>query len=116
MEHIAALLLIIGCSEDLSQCRELPAPVPVYETMEECDAELPYSFGEFMKSYPQLMARCVEVDPALEETDAELVWDITADGHLVASVEPVEHDQPDQPAIVVAREQNRNELGTIRLR
>ena len=32
MEHIAALLLIIGCSEDLSQCCELPAPVPVYET------------------------------------------------------------------------------------
>ena len=26
MEHIAALLLIVGCSGDLKECSELPAP------------------------------------------------------------------------------------------
>lgn len=116
MEHIAALLLIVGCSEDLAQCRELPAPVPVYETMEECDAELPYSFGAYMEHYPQLMARCIEVDPALEETDAELVWDITPEGHLVASVEPYVDDSPADTDVVVAGNQSRNGIETFRLR
>lgn len=92
MEHIAAFLLVIGCSEDLSQCRELPAPEPVFETMQDCDAELPYSFGKFASAYPQLFAQCFDVDPELAETDAEIVWHVTADGHLTASVEPVESD------------------------
>ena len=47
MEHIAALLLIIGCSDDLSQCRELPAPVPLYEAAEDCNRALPDSARRF---------------------------------------------------------------------
>jgi hypothetical protein len=86
MEHIAALLLIIGCSNDLSQCHELPAPVPVYEAAEDCDSELPASLGAFTGQYDQIFARCVPVDPALEEEDAELTWDILPDGTLVASI------------------------------
>ena len=39
MEHIAALLLIVGCSGnvgagDTRECQELPAPTPVKETWE----------------------------------------------------------------------------------
>ena len=41
MEHIAALLLIVGCSADMKECRELPAPTPIFETSQECDSELP---------------------------------------------------------------------------
>ena len=89
MEHIAALLLIIGCSDDLSQCAELPAPVPLYEAVEDCNRELPGSLGGFSGQYGQLFARCVQVDPALEEEDAELTWDIRPDGTLVASVDAV---------------------------
>ena len=87
MEHIAALLLIIGCSDDLSQCRELPAPTPVYETKEECDEELPSSLGAFTGQFEQLFAQCLPVDPAMEEEDAELVWEVHPDGTLIASVE-----------------------------
>jgi hypothetical protein len=87
MEHIAALLLIIGCSDDLSQCRELPAPVPLYEAAEDCDGALPNSLSAFEGQYGRLFARCVPVDPALEEEDAELTWDVRADGTLVASVD-----------------------------
>lgn len=89
MEHIAAFLLIIGCSEDLSQCRELPAPQPVFETIEDCDAELSPSFGRFVSAYPQLFAKCFEVDPELAEMDSELVWSISPEGDLLASVEPL---------------------------
>lgn len=93
MEHIAAFLLIIGCSDGLTQCRELPAPVPVFETVEDCHAELPRSFEGARGSYPQLFVECFEVDPMLAETDSEIVWDITADGRLTASVEPIDMSQ-----------------------
>ena len=108
MEHIAAFLLIVGCSEDLSQCRELPAPAPVFETVEDCNEELPYSFGDFVDAYPQLFAQCFEVDPLLTETDAEIVWEVTPEGHLVASVEPYE-----PPEVVVASNHARKEEETV---
>lgn len=92
MEHIAALLLIIGCSNDLSQCQELPAPVPVYEAAEDCDSELPASVGAFTGQYDQIFARCVPVDPALEEVDAELTWDVRPDGTLFAAIQAVPAD------------------------
>jgi hypothetical protein len=86
MEHIAALLLLIGCSDDLKQCRELPAPTPIFETMEECDGVIGPTRRAFEGSEPRVFAQCVYVDPAMEEEDAELVWDITADGRLEAEV------------------------------
>ncbi|MCR4267077.1 hypothetical protein [Nitratireductor sp. ZSWI3] len=92
MEHIAALLLIVGCSGNLGECRELPAPTPVYETFEECEAEKPVSLRELSSEAPHVVATCVYVDPALEYDDATIEWDVTPDGKLVASIEPVTDD------------------------
>jgi hypothetical protein len=60
MEHIAALLLVIGCSNNLTECRELPVPVSVFETAADCTAEDDYD---------------------------EIVWKMRPDGTLDASVE-----------------------------
>jgi hypothetical protein len=87
MEHIAALLLIVGCSEDLAECRELPAPIPVYETVEECDGDLPVALGMMSGKSAKVMAKCIYVDPVMEEEDAELVWDVDPDGTFYASIE-----------------------------
>ncbi|GLS30577.1 hypothetical protein SAMN04488498_103106 [Mesorhizobium albiziae] len=86
MEHIAALLLIIGCSDNLEQCRELPSPVTVFETVEECEDALPVGLRTFSGQHPQIFAKCLTVDPAMEEEDAELTWDVKPDGTLVASI------------------------------
>ena len=86
-EDIAALLLIIGCSDDLSQCSELPAPVSIFETKEDCDQQLPNSLGAFTGQFEQLYAQCLSVDPAMEDEDTELVWEVHPDGTLIASVE-----------------------------
>ena len=87
MEHIAALLLIVGCSGNLDHCKEIPAPGPViYETMEDCAADLPQARDDRSKLSARMFSQCVYVDPAMEEEDAELVWDITPDGRLKASV------------------------------
>lgn len=87
MEHIAALLLVVGCSNDLGQCSELPAPTPIFETVEECEAMLPGSLATLQGARPRVFAQCVYVDPAMEEEDAVLTWDVLPGGKLVASVD-----------------------------
>ncbi len=86
MEHIAALMLLVGCSADLSQCEELPAPTPIYETYEQCRIELGDAVASVAGQRPRIMANCVYVDPAEEDENAELVWDITSTGQLEAQL------------------------------
>lgn len=90
MEHIAAFLLIVGCSPDLTECRELPAPLPIYETIEDCVAERDAATAVHEAEADLVLSSCFEVDPLLAEADAEIVWDVTADEGLTASVEPYE--------------------------
>ena len=86
MEHITALLLIVGCSPDLVQCKELPAPTAIYESFDECQAQLPFSLQDMNGKADRVMAKCVFVDPAGEEADAELNWDVSKEGVLQAAV------------------------------
>ena len=88
MEHIAALLLIVGCSPDLAECREMPTPTAIYETSEDCEAERPAIAARYEDAAPRMFAQCFAVDPLLTETDAEIVWSITPGGELSAWVEP----------------------------
>jgi hypothetical protein len=87
MEHIAAVLLLVGCSGDLKTCTELPVDVSIYETYEECAADLDPTLASFKGARDKIFGSCVYVDPAMEEEDAELVWNIGADGRLHASVQ-----------------------------
>ena len=87
MEHIAALLLIVACSDDIGQCRELEAPVALYETQEDCEDDLQPAISGFVTRYPRVMGQCVFVDPAIEEEDADLVWNVKPDGTLFAMIE-----------------------------
>ena len=96
VEDIGALLLIIGCSDDLSHCRELPPPVSVFETKEACDQQLPDSLGAFTGQFEQLYAQCLPVDPVMEDEDAELVWEVRPDGTLFASVEEPDRSRLNQ--------------------
>lgn len=87
MEHIAAVLLLIGCSDDMAHCRELPVETAIFETVEECDSEINPAIAGVTTTFSQVMAKCVTVDPAMEEEDAELVWNLQPDGTLYAAVE-----------------------------
>jgi len=87
MEHIAALLLIVGCSDGLTQCRELPVPTALYEAEEDCAYDLQPAIGRYVTRHAQVFGKCVPVDPAMDEEDAELVWRVKADGTLFAAIE-----------------------------
>ena len=93
MEHIAAFLLIVGCSPDLASCQEIPAPTAIYETIEDCASMRPGFAAAHEGAAPRLFVQCFEVDPLLTETDAEIVWDVTADGKLNARVEPYSDEE-----------------------
>lgn len=87
MEQIAALMLLIGCSDDLSACRELPAPEPAYENVAACEAGIPAAMSRHASDHPQLLAQCFAVDTETMHSDAEIVWSINPAGELIASVE-----------------------------
>lgn len=87
MEHIAAVLLVIGCSNAMTECRELPVPVSVFETTQECTAERPFILGDLRGQAPRIIAECLSVDPALEDDYDQIVWTVRPDGTLDASVE-----------------------------
>lgn len=87
MEHIAAFLLLVGCSNGDAECRELPSPTPVFETLEDCEAVRLPAIGHFTSRYPRVLGKCIEVDPAQEYEDATIVWDVLPNGRLQASIE-----------------------------
>lgn len=91
MEHIAAIMLLLGCNDSASACTELPAPQVGYETVEICeDAVEPALYGA-SSDYPMILAKCIPVDP-LAEGDLEIVWDINAQNQLVAEAVPLDDD------------------------
>lgn len=87
MEHIAAVLLIVGCSQSLEQCRELPAPVSVFETMAECASERRLAVKNLTHGEQRVFSRCLAVDPALEDEYDTITWKVRADGAFEASLD-----------------------------
>ena len=87
MEHIAALLLVIGCSNTMADCRELQVPVSVFETADQCVAERPFAMGDVQGQAEHIVAKCLAVDPALEDDYDQVVWKVGPDGSLDASLE-----------------------------
>ena len=82
MEHIAALMLLVGCSSDLNSCKEIPVPVPAYETLADCERELPLQVRLSDSGMPKVYGACKEVEPELFEQSASLEWSVTRDGRL----------------------------------
>ena len=86
MEHIAALLLVIGCSNTMADCRELQVPVSVFATADQCVAERSSALGGVHGQAGYIVAKCLAVDPALEDDYDQIVWNVRADGTLDASL------------------------------
>ncbi|AZO11241.1 MULTISPECIES: hypothetical protein [unclassified Mesorhizobium] len=87
MEHIAALLLVIGCSNGMTDCRELSVPVSVFETFEECTAERPFALDGLRSKAQHVIGECLAVDPALEDDYDQIAWNVRPDGTLEASLQ-----------------------------
>ncbi|MER0237895.1 hypothetical protein [Fulvimarina sp. MAC8] len=91
MEHIAALMLLVGCSSDVTTCREVPVAAPAYETIDECRNDLGVQVRLAETRMPKLYGACKAVDPASFEQSASLEWSVTRDGRL--NIDLVEDQQ-----------------------
>ncbi|AKI00427.1 hypothetical protein IMCC20628_01714 [Hoeflea sp. IMCC20628] len=92
MEHIAAFMLLIACSDDRQACSEQPAPAVAYETVQQCELELSPAIASISQIKEKSFGKCVEVDPALFYEDAEIVWDVTSAGGIEVAVQLINPD------------------------
>ncbi|MBO0904863.1 hypothetical protein [Jiella sonneratiae] len=82
MEHVAAFMLLVGCSGDISVCKEIPVPVPAYETVAECRQELPVQIRLSGTADKRVFGACKEVSEKVFQQSATLDWSISRDGQL----------------------------------
>lgn len=99
MEQLAAILLLLGCSDDAHSCTELPAPSEGYETGQACEAEMPRAMRAAGRNYPLILAKCVAIDPATQG-EMEIVWDVNERGELLAAIVPYRNDEVTEETLV----------------
>ncbi|HSX74263.1 MAG TPA: hypothetical protein VLG73_08700 [Shinella sp.] len=99
MEHIAAIMLLVGCSHGGLTCEELPTPQVAFETMEDCVGALPAALGGAGAGKRIVHGRCAVVDPAWVEEDVEIDWRLTRKNGLEVHVRQV---QPPAGDVIVA--------------
>ncbi|WP_420410159.1 hypothetical protein [Hoeflea sp.] len=87
MEHIAAFMILIACSDDLNTCSEQPAPAVAFESTQQCEMDLSPSIRMVAGNASRTFGKCIEIDPALLYEDAEIVWDVTEDRGLEVAIE-----------------------------
>lgn len=87
MEHIAAIMVLVGCMQATDSCREVPAPTVAFETAEECHELLSPAIEATAAAFKRAYGACAEVDPALFVENATIEWHITRAGRLQVKVE-----------------------------
>ncbi|MDK1384447.1 hypothetical protein QN224_03375 [Sinorhizobium sp. 8-89] len=90
MEHVAAIMILVGCMQATSACREVPSPVVAFETAEECETLLPPAMEEVGKVFKAAYGKCAAIDPALLVESAVIEWTVTPAKKLEVTVTPDE--------------------------
>lgn len=86
MEHIAAIMVLVGCMQTTEACREVPAPTVAFETVDECRELLSPAIEATGTTFKHAYGACAEVDPALFVEDATIEWQVKAPGRLQVEV------------------------------
>lgn len=117
METLAAFMLLLSCSKDLATCTQIPAPTVAYSSVEECNAALAPQIGRAGKGAKVAIGKCIEFDQSPLEADAEIVWDISPQGELVAGLVAVTPDEQTDAALAeLLDEKSDEDLLVARLR
>jgi hypothetical protein len=111
MEHIAAIMLLVGCSHGSLACEEVPAPQVAFETMEECVRFLPSALGGAGAHAGKrfVRGRCAAVDPAWVEEDVEISWRMSGNSLEV----DVRQSAPVAGDVIVAENRHPAALGAM---
>ncbi|WP_394690597.1 hypothetical protein [Hoeflea sp.] len=110
MEHIAAFMILVACSEDLGSCEQKQVPSVAFETLQQCQAELSPLRRMASDVHGKTFGACVEVDPALFYEDAEIVWHVTAQDGLTVQLELL---NPEMSIVTIAQAPSPNDIRQI---
>ncbi|OJF97256.1 hypothetical protein [Pararhizobium antarcticum] len=94
MEHVAAIMMLVGCGSAGTDCSEIPAPAIAFETVAACRAELQPALDAARPRFKVTYGLCEAVDPALLMADATIVWEVTPAGELTVSVTDEDAEAP----------------------
>lgn len=86
MDHLVAVMLLVGCSADGTACAEVPLPTPIYSSIEECRSDLAMQLRFASSSDDRLLGSCAAVDEALLEQSATVEWAVSRGGDLLVEV------------------------------
>lgn len=87
MEQLAAIMLLISCSDDMAMCQEVQAPQAAYASQEICKSQIGSALRSNASAAPVVLGKCVSVNVEELQEDAWITWDINPAGELVAAVE-----------------------------
>ncbi|WP_279479985.1 hypothetical protein [Aureimonas sp. SK2] len=96
MEHVAALLLIVGCTSDSSVCTEIPVPQPIYRGVGECEAAMPLAMRLSGTYDRRVMGSCTGLTQAEVDGSASVEWAVNGAGQLAVVL-------TDSPQLVASR-------------
>lgn len=96
MEHVAAFMLLVGCSGDMSVCKEIPVPVAAYESVAECRQELPLQIRLSGTVDERVLGACKEVSEDVFQQSATVDWTVSRDGRLAINFDA-------EPSLVASR-------------
>lgn len=102
MEHLAAIMILIGCGGPTT-CHELPAPTVSYETVAECRRELKPAMMMAVDRTREVYGTCAEVDPSTLEQDASVYWDLSKDGKITVQVVNADDEMAAEGRMVASR-------------
>lgn len=94
MQHLAAIMVLISCSNDLDVCKERPTPTVSYETIATCKTELKPAIDNLGAESTRVYGKCVEVDPDVLERDAAIYWEIDKNDELQVTIREEHEEDP----------------------
>ncbi len=84
METAIAIMLLVGCTDDMQTCKELPGSQTQFAAVDECES----SIEDMMWAeagdgrYPQILGQCVSQKQVGGEVK-KVSWDVLPSGGLV---------------------------------
>ena len=96
MEQIAAIMLLVGCSADNSVCTEIPVPTPIYRSVAECEAQMPFEIRMSDTFDNRVLGACKAVDHTIFEQSASIDWAVSRSGQLQVEISA-------EPSMVASR-------------
>jgi hypothetical protein len=102
MEHLAAIMILIGCNGPTS-CQQVPAPTVAYETVAECRRALKPAIMDAVSRAPEVYGTCTEVDPAELEQDVSIYWDLSKDGRITVQVVNADEEMAEKGRMLASR-------------